>query len=81
MFRNLRPTLLAFAFVAIASLPVTAALAVEPGSVTSSPATPDVGQSYVAGTAYTGTIVYGGLLPSSSNGQGEPELANSLPPG
>ncbi len=31
--------------------------------------------------AYTAGVVIGGTLPSNSNGQGEPEPANSLPPG
>lgn len=33
------------------------------------------------GPAYSGGVVIGGTLPSTSSGQGEPQPINSLPPG
>lgn len=82
---------LALAVLAVAAVPVGAAFAEGNGSlpgggtptgvVTSAPAMPDVGQVYRPNPAYTGTVTFGGMLPPASGSQGEPESANSLPPG
>ncbi len=82
---------LALAVLALAATPAGAAFAEGNGStagggtptgvVTSAPAVPDVGRNYRPNPAYTGTVTFGGMLPPTSGGQGQPESANSLPPG
>lgn len=97
MFRTLRSAGLALALATAASVPAFAAVTSAPAlpdvgqsyltnmasatALTSEPATPDVGQSYRPNAADAVAVESPRLLPPGSNGQGEPQSANSLPPG
>ena len=75
----------AIAVLVIAAAPAGAAFAGE-GNGPSYPGSdlPDVTVSQVgdlSGSAHSGGVVIGGTLPSNSNGQGEPQPINSVPPG
>ena len=76
---------LAIAVLVVAAAPAGAAFAGE-GNGPSYPGSniPNVTVSQVGnlpGPAYSGSVVIGATLPSTSNGQGEPQPLNSLPPG
>lgn len=69
MVNHLRRAVLAFSVVAVTAASAGAAFAAEGG-----------GGAYT-GSPYTSGVVIGGMLPSGSNSQGEPQSPNSLPPG
>jgi hypothetical protein len=76
----------ALAALAVAAIPAGAAFAegngpTYGGMVTSAPAMPDVGQGFRPNPAYTVHVTIGGTLPPISNGEGEPQPINSVPPG
>jgi hypothetical protein len=88
MLSTMTRTSLALAILAIAAVPAFAegngpisGGVTATGMLSSAAAMPDVGQGYRPNPAYSGSVVIGGLLPPVSNSEGEPQSANSLPPG
>jgi hypothetical protein len=76
----------ALAVLVVVATPVGAAFAegngpTYGGMVTAAPSTSDVGQGFRPDPAYTVHVTTGGTLPPTSNGEGEPQPINSVPPG
>jgi len=71
---------LALAVLAVAAAPAGAAFAQDSASVPGGGTSTGL-VSAAPAVPYTGTVTFGGMMPPTNGGQGEPESANSMPPG